>query len=61
MKSLSSNPAASAAKHRSTIRLSPIGAAIPTASAMVTEAVVLFIVAKIRLNIHVFICGPKLA
>lgn len=40
-------------------RLGPLGAAVATASAMVTEAVLLFLVAKIRLGIHVFIWRPK--
>ncbi len=40
-------------------RLGPLGAAVATASAMVTEAILLFLVAKMRLGIHVFIWRPK--
>jgi len=40
-------------------RLGPMGAAVATASAMVTEAILLFLVAKIRLGIHAFIWRPR--
>jgi O-antigen/teichoic acid export membrane protein len=40
-------------------RLGPMGAAIATACAMVTEAILLFLVARMRLGIHVFIWRPK--
>lgn len=40
-------------------RLGPMGAAVATASAMVAEAVMLFLVAKLRLGIHVFIWQPR--
>lgn len=40
-------------------RMGPMGAAVATASAMIAEAVFLFLVAKFRLGIHVFIWRPR--
>ena len=40
-------------------RIGPMGAAVATASAMVTESLLLFVLAKKRLGLHVFIWQPK--
>jgi hypothetical protein len=39
--------------------MGPMGAATATASAMVAEAIMLFLVARLRLGIHVFIWHPR--
>jgi O-antigen/teichoic acid export membrane protein len=42
-------------------RIGPMGAAVATASAMVTESLLLFVLAKKRLGLHVFVWQPKKA
>ena len=42
-------------------RMGPMGAAVATASAMVMESVLLFVLAKKRLGLHVFVWHPRKA